>query len=82
LTGTNTDAVVIDTTKCDDKDSRGVISSFKHATTTDITTGIEFAVNKVLEQAQIDPGHKAILSLTIGTTVCAIYPFNFLHCIF
>ncbi|KAF9553636.1 Hydantoinase/oxoprolinase [Agrocybe pediades] len=66
--GTNTDAVVIDASKSNDKETRGVVASFKHATTSDVTTGIELAVKKVLEDAGIDPGYEGILSLTIGTT--------------
>ncbi|PPQ89891.1 hypothetical protein CVT25_004813 [Psilocybe cyanescens] len=66
--GTNTDGVIIDIAKSNDSSSRGVIASFKHATTSDVTTGIELAVKKILEQSGIDPGSKNILSLTIGTT--------------
>ncbi|KAF4620352.1 hypothetical protein D9613_001202 [Agrocybe pediades] len=66
--GTNTDAVVIDASKSNDKETKGVVASFKHATTSDVTTGIELAVKKVLEDAGIDPGYEGILSLTIGTT--------------
>ncbi|KAF8806685.1 putative hydantoinase/oxoprolinase [Phlegmacium glaucopus] len=48
--------------------TRGVIASFKHETTVDITTGIEFAVKNVLEHAGIGNRSDQILSLTIGTT--------------
>ncbi|KAF8903926.1 hypothetical protein CPB84DRAFT_1746030 [Gymnopilus junonius] len=54
--GTNTDGVI------------GCCLVFKHATTSDITTGIELAVKKVLEESGVDPGSDRILSLTIGTT--------------
>ncbi|KDR80342.1 hypothetical protein GALMADRAFT_242719 [Galerina marginata CBS 339.88] len=66
--GTNTDGVIIDITKSNDSTSRGVVASFKHATTSDITTGIELAVKKVLEESGVDPASENILSLTIGTT--------------
>ncbi|KAF8161660.1 Hydantoinase/oxoprolinase-domain-containing protein [Crassisporium funariophilum] len=66
--GTNTDAVIVDITNTNNPDTRGVVASFKHATTPDLTTGIELAVKKVLERAGIDPGTDSILSLTIGTT--------------
>ncbi|KAF8964871.1 Hydantoinase/oxoprolinase-domain-containing protein [Flammula alnicola] len=66
--GTNTDGVIIDITKSNDPSTRGVVASFKHATTPDITTGIELAVKKVLEASGVDPGSERILGLTIGTT--------------
>uniref|UniRef100_A0A8H8CPV3 Hydantoinase n=1 Tax=Psilocybe cubensis TaxID=181762 RepID=A0A8H8CPV3_PSICU len=66
--GTNTDGVIIDVAKSGDPSSRGVVASFKHATTPDVTTGIELAVKRVLDQSGIDPGSESILSLTIGTT--------------
>ncbi|KAF8957579.1 DUF917-domain-containing protein [Flammula alnicola] len=68
LSGTNTDGVIIDITKTNDPSTRGVVASFKHATTPDITTGIELAVKKVLEASGVDPGSERILGLTIGTT--------------
>ena len=69
--GTNTDGVIIDITSSEDPSTRGVIASFKHPTTADITTGIELAVKEVLKQSGIDPARHAseILGLTIGTTV-------------
>ena len=67
--GTNTDSVIVDITRAKDPITKGVIATFKHETTEDITTGIEFAVKKVLEQAAIGHGSDQILSLTIGTTV-------------
>lgn len=67
--GTNTDSVVIDITRTKDTNTRGVVASFKHETTGDITTGIEIAVKKVLERAGIGHGSDQIISLTIGTTV-------------
>jgi hypothetical protein len=68
-TGTNTDSVIIDITQRDDPTTRGVIASFKHATTPNVTTGIEGAVREVLQASGIDPGCEDILGLTIGTTV-------------
>lgn len=67
--GTNTDSVIVDITRTKDPNTRGVVATFKHETTIDITTGIELAVKKVLEHAGIDHGSDQILSLTIGTTV-------------
>lgn len=62
--GTNTDAVVL----CDDapNDKHGVLASCKHATTADVTKGIEIAVRTVLENSEIDPGQ--VCAITIGTT--------------
>ncbi|KAJ7183113.1 hydantoinase/oxoprolinase [Mycena filopes] len=65
--GTNTDAVIIDITKTSHP-LRGVVASFKHETTVNVTDGIEAAVRKVLADAAIDPLSGEILSLTIGTT--------------
>jgi hypothetical protein len=67
--GTNTDGVIIDITKTSDPLTRGVIASFKHETTINVTDGIEAAVRKVLADAGVDPKDGKILSLTIGTTV-------------
>ncbi|TFK39114.1 hydantoinase/oxoprolinase [Crucibulum laeve] len=66
--GTNTDSALIDITKSHDPSTRGVVASFKHTTTPDVTDGIETAVRNVLQDAQIDPSSPNILSLTIGTT--------------
>lgn len=70
LAGTNTDAVLIDTTRSHDAATRGVLASFKIVTTPDITSGIERAVRAVLDKSGVDPGSDEIRSLTIGTTVC------------
>lgn len=70
LVGTNTDSVLIDITKSNNSNTRGVVASYKHITTPDVTTGIETAVQKVLETAGIMNRLGDILSLTIGTTVC------------
>jgi N-methylhydantoinase A/oxoprolinase/acetone carboxylase beta subunit len=67
--GTNTDGVIVDVTRSKDPSTRGVIASFKHPTTADVTTGIELAVNGVLKESGIDPARHEILGLTIGTTV-------------
>jgi hypothetical protein len=63
--------VIVDITRTKDPTTRGVIATFKHETTVDITTGIELAVKKVLEHVGISHGSDSdqILSLTIGTTV-------------
>lgn len=67
--GTNTDGVVIDVMKSNDPSNRGIIASYKHSTTSDVTIGIEVVVQKVIHDAGLDPGRDHILSLTIGTTV-------------
>ncbi|KAF9481135.1 DUF917-domain-containing protein [Pholiota conissans] len=66
--GTNTDSVIIDITQRNDPSTRGVLASFKHETTPNVTTGIEGAVREVLQASGIDPGSEEILGLTIGTT--------------
>jgi N-methylhydantoinase A/oxoprolinase/acetone carboxylase beta subunit len=71
--GTNTDSVLIDVTKSNDIEARGVVASFKHTTTPDVTTGIEIAVQNVLEEADLVERTTDILSLTIGTTVCLLF---------
>ena len=62
--GTNTDAVVINTSVSDK--SQCVIAARKTPTSGDITSGIESAVKTVLETSQIPVGD--IASITIGTT--------------
>ncbi|KAK0199608.1 Hydantoinase/oxoprolinase [Desarmillaria ectypa] len=66
--GTNTDGVIIDLTKAHDPETRGIVASFKHTTTVDVTDGIEAAVRKVLADANVDPRGGKVLSLAIGTT--------------
>ncbi|KAJ7650661.1 hydantoinase/oxoprolinase [Roridomyces roridus] len=66
--GTNTDAVIIDITQSADPLTRGIIASFKTPTTESVTDGIETAVKRVLNDADVDPTNSAIISLTIGTT--------------
>ncbi|KXN82657.1 Hydantoin utilization protein A [Leucoagaricus sp. SymC.cos] len=68
--GTNTDSVLIDITNANDVKTRGVVASFKHTTTPDVTTGIEIAVQRVLEKAglSLEQRTRDIWSLTIGTT--------------
>lgn len=63
--GTNTDAVIIDTTISNR--AKSVIAAQKSTTTSpNVTDGIETAVRSVLQQANID--HSRIASLAIGTT--------------
>ena len=73
--------MIVDVTRTKDPTTRGVIATFKHETTVDITTGIEFAVKNVLEHAGISHGHDSdqILSLTIGTTVEQFMIYSFLY---
>ncbi|KAJ7722729.1 hydantoinase/oxoprolinase [Mycena maculata] len=66
--GTNTDGVIIDITKTADPLTRGVIASSKHATTVNVTDGIEAAVKRIMSDAGVDPRGGEILSLSIGTT--------------
>ncbi|KAK0211982.1 hydantoinase/oxoprolinase [Armillaria fumosa] len=66
--GTNIDSVIIDLSKTHDLKTRGIVASFKHATTVNVTDGIEAAVMKVLADVNIDPRDGKVLSLTIGTT--------------
>ena len=73
--GTNTDGVIIDLSRTSDPKTRGVVASFKHETTVNVTDGIEAAVRKVLADAGVDPRDGKVLSLTIGTTV------RFISCI-
>lgn len=63
--GTNTDAVAIDPT-LQHSPSRGVLAHHKAPTTPDVTSGIEEAVRKVLEQSAIPS--EQIASVTVGTT--------------
>lgn len=63
--GTNTDAVLLDTSATDR--STCVIAAHKTATTSpNVTDGIEVAVRQVLEQSEVPKEH--ISSLAIGTT--------------
>lgn len=73
--GTNTDGVIIDTTLMQDT-TRGILASFKHETTADVTTGIERVVSQVLKKSGIGPANPDIMGLTIGTTVRAYVGTN------
>ncbi|KAK7437589.1 hypothetical protein VKT23_018487 [Stygiomarasmius scandens] len=66
--GTNTDGVILDIRKTFDPKTRGVLAFYKHATTVNVTDGIEAAVRHVLADAGVDPASGEVLSLTIGTT--------------
>ncbi|KAF7560975.1 hypothetical protein G7046_g3183 [Stylonectria norvegica] len=64
--GTNTDAVIIDTTITDDR-AKSIVAAQKATTTApNVTDGIEAAVQSVLKQSGID--RTRIGSLAIGTT--------------
>ncbi|GAB7355111.1 hypothetical protein MBLNU459_g5688t1 [Dothideomycetes sp. NU459] len=65
MAGTNTDAVAIDAS-LQQSPSRGVLAHHKAPTTPDVTSGIEEAVRKVLEQTSIPSDQ--IASVTVGTT--------------
>ena len=62
--GTNTDAVILST--AGHTETHGILASFKHATTADVTEGIEKAVRQVLALSQIEPSQ--VCAITIGTT--------------
>jgi N-methylhydantoinase A/oxoprolinase/acetone carboxylase beta subunit len=64
LTGTNTDAILLDPSK---SGPDAVVSFYKATTGTDVTTGIEEAVQTLLRDSNLVPGN--IASLMIGTTV-------------
>lgn len=63
--GTNSDAALLDIT-ASATPNRGVLASFKAATTPDITSGIEKAIESVLTQSAVPK--RSVLSVTIGTT--------------
>ncbi|KAF2138170.1 uncharacterized protein K452DRAFT_234708 [Aplosporella prunicola CBS 121167] len=63
--GTNSDAAILDVTAFNNP-NRGVLSSFKAATTPDITSGIEKAIQNVLAESKVCK--QSVLSVTIGTT--------------
>lgn len=63
--GTNTDAVIVDTTASDR--TRCVVAAYKTPTTSpNVTEGIEIALKHVLEESQVSVGQ--VSSLAIGTT--------------
>jgi N-methylhydantoinase A/oxoprolinase/acetone carboxylase beta subunit len=63
--GTNTDAAILDI-KAADRPGRGVLACHKAPTTSDITSGIEFAIRAVLGESAVDQSR--VFSVTIGTT--------------
>lgn len=63
--GTNTDAAVLDTTLLQ-HEARGVLTTHKTPTTSNITDGIKTAIENVLKQSQVD--RKKVLNVAIGTT--------------
>lgn len=64
LSGTNTDAVLLNPGK---SGPEAVITSYKATTGTDVTTGIEEAIQKLLQDANVLP--ERVAGLMIGTTV-------------
>jgi N-methylhydantoinase A/oxoprolinase/acetone carboxylase beta subunit len=62
--GTNTDAVIVDTSQADGPNC--VAASYKAPTSSDVTSGIEEAVRSVLETSGLNQSQ--ISSITIGTT--------------
>ena len=63
--GTNTDAAILDTSRLNDE-SKGVLATFKTPTTADVTDGIKTAIQRVLDESQID--RRKVLNVAIGTT--------------
>ncbi|KAL1943929.1 hypothetical protein VTO73DRAFT_3747 [Trametes versicolor] len=63
--GTNTDGVLIDVSRLREP-TRGVLAHYKSPTTPDVSTGIEIAVRRVLEEAALPPSD--VSSVSIGTT--------------
>ncbi len=63
--GTNTDGVLIDVSRLREP-TRGVLAHYKSPTTPDVSTGIENAVRRVLEEAALPPSD--VSSVSIGTT--------------
>ncbi|KAK9776187.1 putative Hydantoinase A/oxoprolinase domain-containing protein [Seiridium cardinale] len=63
--GTNTDAAILDITNLEGPDL-GVLATCKAPTTSDITTGIEASIQRVLADSGADLEH--VLSVNIGTT--------------
>ena len=68
-TGTNTDAVILKATAEELSGHESVVSWSKVATTPDVTTGIEAALRKVLEESKFTT--EEIQYVSIGTTVSA-----------
>ena len=69
-TGTNTDAVLLDTTTSTSVES--ILAWNKKVTTPDITSGIQRATAELLVSASVSVDD--IVCVTIGTTVCQ--PFH------
>ncbi|KOS21923.1 Hydantoin utilization protein A [Escovopsis weberi] len=63
--GTNTDAAILDI-KALDQPNRGVLASYKAATSPDITSGIELAIREIIKLS--GAATSRILSVAIGTT--------------
>lgn len=72
--GTNTDAVLLDiSTEAITSVNKGVIASFKHPTTANVTDGIEAAVRAILQRACVQTDQ--IGSLMIGSEHCPYMPW-------
>lgn len=63
--GTNTDAVILDSTKLESP-SRGVVSKCKTPTTADVTEGIKTAIERVLVESKVN--RELVSHVAIGTT--------------
>lgn len=64
--GTNTDSIVLHPGEAKEP-HRGIRSSFKTPTTSDVTEGISVAIDGALKRACIDRNH--VSAVMIGTTV-------------
>ncbi|CUM68153.1 uncharacterized protein PRCAT00005870001 [Priceomyces carsonii] len=63
--GTNTDSVLLDVSQIN-CDNRGVLAWNKSSTTSDVSNGIETAIDKLFESGEFSK--KDVVSVTIGTT--------------
>ncbi|GME69919.1 unnamed protein product [[Candida] boidinii] len=68
--GTNTDSVLLNPSKFNDTETRGVISWNKSITTSDVADGIENAIEKLFSDLPKDSelSKKNVSAITIGTT--------------
>ncbi|OWB73413.1 hypothetical protein B5S31_g3155 [[Candida] boidinii] len=68
--GTNTDSVLLNPSKFNDNETRGVISWNKSITTSDVADGIENAIEKLFSDLPKDSelSKKNVSAITIGTT--------------
>ena len=61
--------VSIDVTQDRDSSNRGILASYKTETTSDVASGIQTAIRKVLESEGVHEAGPQLLSLTVVTIV-------------